>query len=423
MRKRLLLDSKRELAKEPPLRFAVGDEVVVLHEADNSKKRGTVVELYYRERSFALDFTAPYRVLLFKGPNTENDPPEYTWIKADIDRYIRKVGVKSIEDTRFRARLDDKVKELADVYCSKEFIQGIYHTLVQDLEFVESLRSEWNIELSEPVLYLYRVLVMYKRPLIITDSGYHIPTADEVIAGIMAYFDPAEVPFLDAPFNEVTASQRTKRAEVAMMQRFDVHLPDEYQLHTVATCKESKPRLFWAAYSDGWCRPAESQVDLLTLIENGFSIPPPAACVAPKVAHAFSMATKCDHFLSIAIDNGFAESLTLDRMWVEVFFFLDSCVSEQASECPFIYFFVKYCLDHGMGVPKLALAVYDRMNMQLSRKFIQCANPSCECNKLNKSIEVTFKKCNGCLAVVYCSRECQVAHYPEHKKLCGTDNS
>ena len=117
----------------------------------------------------------------------------------------------------------------------------------------------------------------------------------------------------------MTASQRTKRAEVGMMQRFDVYLPDEYQLHTVSTCKESKPSLFWAAYSDGWCRPVESHVDLFALIERGFRIPPSAACVMPKVAHAFSMATKCDHFFSIAIDNGFTETLTLDRMWVEVF--------------------------------------------------------------------------------------------------------
>ena len=90
-----------------------------------------------------------------------------------------------------------------------------------------------------------------------------------------------------------------------------------------------------------------------------------------------------------------------------------------ACECPFVYFFVKRCLDQGWGVPKLALTVYDRMNMLLSREFIRCANPTCELNKLDKSTgKVKFKQCSRCKTGIYCSRECQVAHYPEHKRLC-----
>ena len=83
-----------------------------------------------------------------------------------------------------------------------------------------------------------------------------------------------------------------------------------------------------------------------------------------------------------------------------------------------VYFFVKYCLDQGLEVPKLALALYDRMNMQLSRDFIRCANRTCELNKLDKSAgQVMFKLCSRCKTLIYCSRECQVAHYPEHKQL------
>ena len=90
-----------------------------------------------------------------------------------------------------------------------------------------------------------------------------------------------------------------------------------------------------------------------------------------------------------------------------------------ACECPWIYYLVKYSLDHRGGVPKLALALYDRMNMQLSREFIRCANPTCELNRLDKSTgQVKFKKCSRCHAVIYCSRECQVTHYPEHKTYC-----
>ena len=92
---------------------------------------------------------------------------------------------------------------------------------------------------------------------------------------------------------------------------------------------------------------------------------------------------------------------------------------DETSECPLIYFFVKYYLTQGIEIPRLPLAVYDRMNMQLSREFIRCANPTCEINnRLELSADVKFKKCSRCLAVIYCSRECQVAHYPKHKACC-----
>ena len=30
-----------------------------------------------------------------------------------------------------------------------------------------------------------------------------------------------------------------------------------------------------------------------------------------------------------------------------------------------------------------------------------------------------FKRCKGCMAAYYCGRVCQLAHWPEHKKVCG----
>ena len=108
----------------PPLRFAVGDEVEFLHESETGSewKLGKVIEQQYRERDFALSFTAPYRLHLIEGSYDES--PLYAWVKADLDRYVRKVGVRSIEDTRYQARLDAKVKNLTDVYCSEEFFKA-----------------------------------------------------------------------------------------------------------------------------------------------------------------------------------------------------------------------------------------------------------------------------------------------------------
>ena len=245
------------------------DEVVVW-------KLGKVVELYYRDESFPLDFTAPYRLLLINndedsptaspgsstlyapttdspadspkeftptvdasaihvaiadsstagaptghtrtsdpstdyspvnkqattddmspahtGPFSSSSAPSsavYAWVKADTDRYVRKPGVRSIEDTRYQTRLDAKVEELAQVYCSKEFVQGIYRTLADDREFDKQVDTVWQLEFTQRVVYLYRMLVMYRHPLVRTDSGYHVPTAEEVVADMKAYFSAA----------------------------------------------------------------------------------------------------------------------------------------------------------------------------------------------------------------------------------------
>ena len=185
------LQARASFAKLPPLRFAVGDEVKFLqeHETGSKWKLGKVVELYYRERDFAITFNAPYRLQLLD--DNDGEPPMRAYVKADLDCYVRKVGVRSIEITRYQARLDAKVKELARVFCSEEYMEDIHSVLAQDQEFADTLLSVWQIELSVGLLHLFRALVMLREPMVRTDTGYHMPSSEEVIAGIRAFFDPA----------------------------------------------------------------------------------------------------------------------------------------------------------------------------------------------------------------------------------------
>ena len=122
--KALYLETRAAFAELPPLRFAVGDEVEFLHELETGSesewRQGKIVELYYRERDFDISFSAPYRLQLIEGYEG-NTHPVYAWVMADLDRYVRKVGVRSIEETRYQARLDAKVEELAQVYCSMHY--------------------------------------------------------------------------------------------------------------------------------------------------------------------------------------------------------------------------------------------------------------------------------------------------------------
>ena len=162
--------------------------------------------------------------------------------------------------------------------------------------------------------------------------------------------------------------------------------------------------------------------DIVTLLadKSAFAIPAPASALTPVVCEALSKAL-AQHGLRNLLNEPWCDDDTscIVVIWIGTHTCLEDSTLAPACECPFVYFFVKYCLDQGLGVSKLALALYDRMNMQLSREFIRCTNPTCELNKLDKSTGKTkFKQCSRCKAVIYCSRECQVAHFPEHKRLC-----
>ena len=104
------------------------------------------------------------------------------------------------------------------MYCTEEFIQVIYRTLAEDQEFVEMLRSEWHIKLAESTIIMYRALVMHREPLVRTDSGYHVPSSEEIIAGIRAYFDPVH-PSGDATLTAMSEDSNSSqvRAEVVGM--------------------------------------------------------------------------------------------------------------------------------------------------------------------------------------------------------------
>ena len=416
------LETRVNFAKLPPLRFAVGDEVEFLHELETGSEwtLGKVVELFYRERDFDINFNAPYRLQLLV--ESADQPPVYAWVKADIDRYVRKVGVRSIEDTRYQARLDAKVAELARVYCSKEFIQGLYNTLAQESEFVDMLQSVWQIELSEPMLSLYRALVMYRQPLVHTDTGYHVPSTEEVIAGIRAYFDPTHLS-VDAvplaagnygPLGEESDLQKIKIDVISILQcDFSGSFTVSADILDLQALLLQSTRNYIATLTSQ--DPTVSPVELFC---RGSTF-----TVSLEISEAISRAS---NMLDLRrLPATFGDFARLDHYWhyLNAWIGIQTCLDKSdarfACECPFVYFFVKFCLDQGAGVPKLALALYDRMNMQLSREFIRCANPTCELNKLDQSTgQVKFKQCSRCKAVIYCSRECQVTHYPEHKRLC-----
>ena len=406
IRKAVYLESRDAFAKLPPLRFTVGDEVEFLHELETESewKLGKIAELYYRERDFEITFNAPYRLQLLD--DSVDQPPVYAWVKADIDRYVRKVGVRSIEDTRYQARLEVKVAKLAYVYCAKEFIQDIYSELAQDRGFVEMLQSVWGIELSVQIISLYRVLVMYREPLARTNTGYHVPSSEEVIADIKAYLDPAQAA-------GVSYLREIKAAIINMFRNspFDssVLSDDKVQgqlLHCIMTYIEALSDSIPPA-SDGLFR---GTIDVPSEMSEAISRASTTSDL--RLIYSVAMRQYDGDFCSSKVGNFLAA-------WIAVYKCLENPNVGPACECPWVYFFVKYCLAKGTGVPKLALALYDRMNMQLSKEFIRCANPTCELNRLDQSAgQVRFRLCSRCRAVIYCSRECQTAHYLEHRTLC-----
>lgn len=44
---------------------------------------------------------------------------------------------------------------------------------------------------------------------------------------------------------------------------------------------------------------------------------------------------------------------------------------------------------------------------------------TCDYCAKGEEADVKFKACSKCKDVCYCSRDCQVAHWKVHKKVCG----
>ena len=69
-----------------------------------------------------------------------------------------------------------------------------------------------------------------------------------------------------------------------------------------------------------------------------------------------------------------------------------------------------------MGECKVSLVM--RRAMRIADRSLAVTICCLNCNKPEPK-EVKFKACGKCNEEVYCSRECQVAHWKEHKKECG----
>ena len=136
---------------------------------------------------------------------TPSEAPELLIIEADLDTLIRKVGKISIEETRWESRLDAKIAELSRVYCSKEFIQAVYTSIKADAAFCTNLEGG-RTPMTLPLMYLYRMLIMYRKPFVRTDSGYHVPTQQEVVAEAKAFFDPTTAARATAGLEEIVLS-------------------------------------------------------------------------------------------------------------------------------------------------------------------------------------------------------------------------
>ena len=280
MYKELITEAKANLHLQPKLRFKVGDEVEITNDS-GEWQRGTVVKLYYREKCYSLDYNAPYRVAI-----TEGSKVCHICAKEDVDRYVRKVGAKAIQETRYQSKLDAKVDELAYVYCSQDFIREVFTELQLDQDFCRCLRQIGKIKLSLAVLYTYRMLVMYSQPLVRTDSGYHIPTVSEVVGGFKEYLAPCvKADFKCKPLGCNTAT--VAEADYIVFQHLD-HFFDEQSLSTaygtypLTRGRDELTRMTFFSYLDLYysynlsARDLGPAVDYIALIQNGFSLPLPA---------------------------------------------------------------------------------------------------------------------------------------------------
>ena len=268
---------------------------------------------------------------------------------------------------------------------------------------------------------------MYRQTLVRTDSGYHIPTTDESVAGIKAYFYSDTIAGLTSKMDSGDAESNVilKMADYLVFWSPSMAVDPSSQsgqMYGDMWLPGGLSAITWVHYLSLYSEEVRCNSDLIALIQHGFSKPLPSHLMPSPEAMRLITACRSSGLFLYMFDqlSLLGMNYTLISMYQFVFDLVAPRKGRPASrESPIVFFFVKFLLDQGMGVPGPLLVAYNGMRTQLSCSFLQCANPTCEHNKLDKSTgKVKFKKCSRCQAVIYCSRECQVAHYPEHKAQC-----
>ena len=435
-----LINAKELVDMSPSLRFAIGAEVECLCSKTGEWMRGEVVEERYREPDFPLKYCAPYRVRVLetvdvddwsddgerkqesdsevKPPRTTTEP-DHIIVEDDSDRLIRRPGVLSIEETRYEALLERKLEELSYVYCSKEFIQGVYDVLKADEIFCAKLLSMYRIELTVDLLYRYRMLAMYRRHLRRTESGYALPTQEQVIEDMRVFF----VIDRDPPALESDATILRNADLLIMMASCINHHSDfcskSLELYRKLQSYESHLARAFLFYAELWL----SSGPFTGSFFKDMSAPILSVYLAPGLTTDINQA-KSPHDMYRACIEGQVESsctVILKSLWMSILTVIAPGGERGIGlyEYPLVFYFVKYSLEQGMGVPAAALGAYNDIKHQLCCSFIRCGNTACKKNKLDMTDRsVRFKRCARCQSVIYCCRDCQLAHYPVHKELC-----
>ena len=181
-----------------------------------------------------------------------------------------------------------------------------------------------------------------------------------------------------------------------------------------------------------------NNIDLFSLIENGFTLPFPPQYLTAEVNDYIDRASQSQLELmntAVNIIHPMHRVYNICTIWLLLTSAVSSKMADRgrgkgsdrgsgnssrsSSETPMLFFFVRCCLGQGMSIPRTVLSVYEEICSHLSSNFIKCAYTECIHTKLKSiSVCIKFKRCSRCRAVIYCSKVCQTAHYPMHKLTC-----
>ena len=147
----------------------------------------------------------------------------------------------------------------------------------------------------------------------------------------------------------------------------------------------------------------------------------PEACVAVAIRSYLSLLPVEIRFGALTGGHPLPDTCINLPMHEQMWHYLDKA-AEIGHKCSFLLTLAQTTLAQGLPLPEHVAYMYEQHKQHELKLQTKCGYNLCPTTTTTTSTNITtqpkLQLCSRCLSIKYCSKECQTAHHPIHKKQC-----